>query len=76
MYSLIKYISNCSETRGNLWFYSRHEAIDFNADIANGDNFKSFTYKAKLLENTAVDGAIEFCCNFITKRQSKTIKTS
>ena len=52
IYNLIEYSSNYSETTGSLWFYSKDEAIDFNADIANDNNFNSFTYKAKLLRNT------------------------
>ena len=51
MYILIEYSSNYSETAGSLWFYSKDEAIGFNADIANTNNFKSLMYKAKLLEN-------------------------
>ena len=60
MYNLIEYSSNYSETTGSLWFYSKDEATDFNADIVNDNNFKSFKYKAKLLGNTvaqADDGA-------------------
>ena len=53
MYNLIEYSSNYSETTGSLWFYSKDEATNFNADIANDDSFKSFKYKAKLLGNTA-----------------------
>ena len=34
-YNLIENISSYSETTGNLWFCSKEEAIDFNADIAN-----------------------------------------
>ena len=49
MYSLIEYSSNYSDT-GSLWFYSKDEAISFDADIANDkNNFKSFNYNAKLL---------------------------
>ena len=44
MYNLIEYSSNYSETTGSLWFYSKDEATNFNADIAN-NNFKSFEYK-------------------------------
>ena len=47
MYNLIEYNSNYSETTGSLWFYSKDEATDYNADIANDNNFKSFKYKAK-----------------------------
>ena len=35
----------------------KDEATDFNADIANTNNFKYFMYKDKLLENTEADGA-------------------
>ena len=48
MCNLLEYSSNHSETTGSLWFYSN----DFNADIVNYNNFKSFKYKAKLLGNT------------------------
>ena len=48
MYNLIEYSSNYSDTAGSLWICSKDEAIDFNADIANDDNFKSFKYNAKL----------------------------
>ena len=37
---------------GSLWFYYKDEATRFNANIANTDNFKSFKYKAILLEKT------------------------
>ena len=56
MYNLIEYSLNYSETRGSLWFYSEDEAANFNADIINTNNFKSFKYKAKLLVNTVADG--------------------
>ena len=52
MYNLIEYSSNYSETTGSLWFYSKDESTDFNADITNDNNFKCFMYKAKLLGNT------------------------
>ena len=37
MYNLIEYSSNYSETTGNFWFYSKDEATNFNADIANNN---------------------------------------
>ena len=37
---------------GSLWFYYKDEATRFNANFANTDNFKSFKYKAILLEKT------------------------
>ena len=49
---MIEYSLNYSETTGSLWFYSKDEATNFNANIANIDNFKFFKYKAKLLRNT------------------------
>ena len=38
MYNLIEYSSSSSEITGRLWFYSKDEAADFNADIANTNN--------------------------------------
>ena len=52
MYNLIEYSSNYSHTTGSLSFHSKDEATNFNADITNTDNFKSFKFKAKLLGNT------------------------
>ena len=48
MGNLIKYNSNYSETTGRSWFYSKDEATNFNSDIENTDDLKSFKYKAKL----------------------------
>ena len=36
---------------------SRDEATNFNADIANTDQFKFFKYKANLLENAEAGAA-------------------
>ena len=55
MYNLIKYSSNYSDTTGSLWFYTKDEATTFNVDIENNNDFKSFSYEAKLLVNTATD---------------------
>ena len=57
MYNLIEYSSNYSETTRSLWFYSKDEATNFNNDIENTDDFKSFEYKAKLLGNTVAQPA-------------------
>ena len=57
MYSLIEYNSNYSETAGSLWFNSKNEATNFNAYIANNNNFKFFEYQAKFLGNIEADGA-------------------
>ena len=37
---------------GNLWFYSKSKANNFNANIDNTNAFKSFEYKTKLLWDT------------------------
>ena len=47
MYNLIECSSNYSETTGSLWFYSKDEETNFDANIENTDDFKSF--KCKLL---------------------------
>ena len=57
IHNLIEYSSNYSETTGCLWFYLKDEGTSFNTDIANDNNFKSFKYKTKLLENTMTDNA-------------------
>ena len=63
MYNLIEYSSSYSETTGSLCVYCKDEATNSNADIANTDNFKSFKYKAKFLENTVADGANQILRN-------------
>ena len=55
MYNLIEYSLNYSNATGSLWFYSKDEAANLNAIIANTNDFKFFRYKAKLLENTVPD---------------------
>ena len=57
MHNLIEYSSNYSETTGSLWFYSKDNATDFNANIEKTDNLKSFKYNANLLRNTEADNA-------------------
>ena len=52
MYNFIEYSSNYSETAESLWFYSKDEATDFNANIAYTDDFKSLKYKTKLFKIT------------------------
>ena len=67
MYNLLEYSSNYSDETGSLSFYSKDEANNFNADIADDNAFKSFSYKVKLLGNTSADGVNEIlkqnnCC--------------
>ena len=59
MYNLLEYSSNYSDETGSLSFYSKDEVNNFNADIADDNAFKSFSYKVKLLENTSADGVNE-----------------
>ena len=49
MNNLIEYSSNYSETAGNLWFYSKDEATEFNNKIKNADSFKPCPYNSELL---------------------------
>ena len=55
MYNLSEYSLNYSDATGSLWYYSKRGAANFNAYIANDNNFKSFRSRAKLLGNTETD---------------------
>ena len=55
VYNVLEHSPNYSETTGSLWFYSKDEATNFNADISGTDNFKSLKYNTKLLENTIAE---------------------
>ena len=57
MYNLLEYSSNCSDTTGSLWFYSKDEAVNFTANIVGNNNFQSFIYKTRFIGNTVADGA-------------------
>ena len=69
MYNLTEYSSNYSETTGILWFCSKDKATNFNGDITNDNNFKSFKDKTKLLGKGKVDGVM------LPLYQEKTIKS-
>ena len=53
-----------------MWLYSKDKITNFNADIVNDNNFKSFEYKAKLLGNTTAqadntgNGILRKCNNY------------
>ena len=51
----MEYISNYPEITGCLWFNSKDEATNFNGDVADTDEFKSFKYQTKLLGITAAE---------------------
>ena len=57
IYNLIEYSSSYSKTTRCLWFDLKDEATNFNADIANDSNFKSFKDKTNLWENNKADNA-------------------
>ena len=57
MYNLIEYTSNYSKTTGSLWCHVKDEETNFNADIQDTNNLKSFNFTAKLLQNTVEDEA-------------------
>ena len=57
MYNLLECSLDYSETIGSLRFYSKDRATNFNADITDDNDFKSFDNKVKLLENTEANGA-------------------
>ena len=57
MYNLIEYTSNYSKTTGSLWCHLKDEETNFNADIQDTNNLKSFSFTAKLLQNTVEDEA-------------------
>ena len=57
MYNFLEYSSNYSDTTGSLWFYSKGEANNFNANIVHNVAFKSFVYKTKLVEETEAQPA-------------------
>ena len=42
MHNLLECSWNYSDTTSSLWFYCKDEATEFNADIENTDEFKSF----------------------------------
>ena len=56
MYNLLEYSLNYSNTKGSLWFYSKDETTDFDNDIVNTNDFKSFKYRAKSLGKPDASG--------------------
>ena len=55
MYNLLEYSSSYSDTTCSLCLYSKDEAVNFNADIANDYAFKPIKYKVDLSRNTVAD---------------------
>ena len=55
VYNLLEYSLNYSHTTGSLWFYSKDEATNFNANIVDGNVSTYYKYKTKLFGHTVVD---------------------
>ena len=72
MHNLLKYTLIFSNKAVSLWFYSKDEANNFNANIANTNSFKSFQYKTKglqqlqngILQNSAITVTLKYLSNF------------
>ena len=62
MYNLIEYSSNYSERAEGFNFTT----TNFNVDISNNKNFKSFEYKVDLLRDTEAGGNDEILKNVTT----------
>ena len=45
-------VGNYFHSTGSLWFYSKKAARNFNADVGNIANFRSFMYKTKPVGET------------------------
>ena len=71
---MLEYSLDFSDTAGSLWFYSKNEAKNFNPDIADGNDFKYFKSKAKLLGSTILYGANEVLRNTAIDVSSKYLK--
>ena len=56
IYNLLEYSSHYSDTAGSLWFNSKDKATNFNAVVADPNDFESFKHTTKLLEKTEVNG--------------------
>ena len=55
---LLECCSNHSDMTGSLWFYSNDEPTNFNVNIEDTNNLKSFKYKTKLIGSTAAANRI------------------
>ena len=69
MYNLIEYSSNYSETTESLWFCSKDEATNSDADIANNNNIKSLGNTEAggnngILKNVTIAVPLTYLSNF------------
>ena len=52
----MEYSANYCDTTGSLWFYSKDETDNFDADIRNTHAFKTSKEKGLLIDNTVAYG--------------------
>ena len=52
----MEYSTNYCDTTGSLWFYSKDETDNFDADIRNTHAFKTSKEKGLLIDNTVAYG--------------------
>ena len=52
----MEYSTNYCDTTGSLWFYSKDETDNFDADIRNTHAFKPSKEKGLLIDNTVAYG--------------------
>ena len=57
IFNLTEHSSNHFETSASLGSYSKDKATNFNIEIVNTDDFKSFSYTAKLLGKSEADNS-------------------
>lgn len=65
MYNFLEKIWNYSDPTGSLWVYSKGKTANFNSDIVNTENVKSFMYKTKLIRSTVVNGILNNHCEIV-----------
>ena len=63
------------DTTGGFWLYSKNEATHINANVADGNIFKFFSYKGKLFGNTETDEANQILKNAKTAVPLKYFKS-
>ena len=67
MYNLLEYSSNYSNMTGTLWFYSKDEATNFNADIDDTNSFQGNTDadgNIRILKNLTIAVSLIYRSNF------------
>ena len=57
IFNLTEHSSNHFETSASLGSYSKDKATNFNIEIVNTDDFKSFSYTAKLSGKSEADNS-------------------